>query len=171
MSQFISLLKILTDELQGQKDLHKLLIVEKSAIAEVKKDKVDELQKSKSILLERLQEYATSRDALVRAILHIEDAKKPAKATEAVLKCTDVKLRKQLQGLINSLRTLSAQVQEQNTYNARLVNQALGILSSTLAIIRSTPGTELPTYGGQGKLTSNVADPAFQKRKTLVTTA
>ena len=171
MNQFNSLLRILNDELQGHKDLQKILIVEKSAIAEVKKDKVDELQKSKANLLERLQEYATARDSLVRSILHIEDAKKSAKASEAALKCADSKLRKQLQGVINSLRTLSTQVKEQNAYNARLINQALGILSSSLAIIRSTPGTELPTYGGQGKLKSNVADPAFQKRKTLVTTA
>lgn len=171
MSQFNSLLTILNDELQGYKELQKILIVEKSAIAELKKEKVDSFQKTKGNLLERIQDKARARDVLVRSILNHEDAKKPAKASEAILKCTDLKLRKQLQGAISSLKTVSGQVKEQNAYNSRLVNQALGILSSTLAIIRSTPGTELPTYGGKGKMTSTVADPAFQKRKTLVTTA
>jgi len=171
MHRFNSLLNVLNDELQGLKDLQKLLVVEKAAITAVKQDKVDELQKSKSILLSRIQEYATQREGLVRSILQIEDAKKPAKASDVLLKCTNSKLKKQLQGVINTLRTVSAEVNEQNTYNSKLISHALGILSSSLAIVRSTPGTELPTYGDQGKLTSNVADPAFQKRKTLVTTA
>ena len=171
MNQFNSLLNFLNSELQGQKDLQKLLVVEKAAIAGVKQDQIDEIQVAKSNLLGKLLEYATAREAIVRSVLNIEDAKKPVKVSDAVLKCTDSKLKKQLQTAVSALRIISAQVKEQNAYNAKLISSALGVLSSTLAIVRSTPGTELPTYGGQGKLTSKSADPAFQKRKTLVTTA
>jgi len=171
MNQFNSLLSIINDEIQGQKDLLKLLTTEKRLVIEMKNDKVEELQKVKNVLLEKLVGFSTAREGIVRSVLQIENAKKPAKTSDAVLKCTDLKLRKLLQTAITSLKTISLQVKEQNTYNSKLIGQALGVLSSSLAIIRSTPGTELPTYGQKGKLKTTSADPAFQKRKTLVTTA
>jgi len=171
MNQFNALLKILNDELQGQRDLLKLLTHEKTLIVSIKQDEIDELQAKKSSLLEELQRLSTAREAIVRSVLQVEDGKKPVKATEAILKCSDLKLKKQLQTAATALKSISVQVKELNTYNSKLVNQALGILTSSLAIVRSTPGTELPTYGGKGKLNSKSADPAFQKRKSLVTTA
>lgn len=171
MNQFNSLLKILNDELQAQKELQKLLLIEKKAIVEVKQGEVQELQKTKENLLTRIQNLLIAREGLVRNILQIEDGKKIAKASDAILKCSDIKLKKQLQALVVSLRTISEQVKEQNAYNGKMINQALGILTSSLAIVRSTPGTELPTYGVQGKLKSASTDPAFQRKKTLVTSA
>jgi len=171
MNQFDTLLRTLEEELKTQRELLKLLNREKQAVADCDQTVIDELSGTKTKALTRAIELGASRENLVREITNLSDRKRVAKISEAILKCTETKLKKQLNSVVSELKILSKEVKAINTYNAALISQGLGVLTSSLAIIKSSPGSELPTYGVKGELKSKSSDSSVTSRRALVTSA
>ena len=171
MSQFKTLLTFISEELRWQEELLKLLTKERVSVMKLNQNESDKLSASKQALLEKAIGAAISREEVVREILGVKDPKAQVKISAAIAKCPLGTLKRELQLKINTLKNVAKEVKELNTHNAELIGQALGVLTSTLAIVRSTPGSELSTYGVKGKLKGGVLDPAFQQRRALFTEA
>ena len=89
--------------------------------------------------------------------------------SEIIGVCQQSDVRNELSKIGSELKATAEVVRDMNTHNALLIKQSLGLISSTLSIIRSTPGSDLPTYGQGGVLRDQADDPAFAGRSRGVT--
>lgn len=175
MKEFKKLSDILLEETRFQEQLLEVLSEERAAIVKMNQEQADKLAVRKASMLERAAAIESKRAAIVSEIVgeQPKTGKLPSKPkmSEVIAKCANPSIKMDLQTKNRELKLVAERVQELNKLNADLLHQALGVISSTLAIVRSAPGTELPTYTDSGTLTSNSPDPAFTKRRGLTTSA
>ena len=86
------------------------------------------------------------------------------KLSSLVELCKESSVKVDLSKVGEVLRGTVTSVKKMNDENAVLIKQSLGLIASTLSIIRSAPETDLPTYSVQGRLTKESNDPAFSRR-------
>ena len=161
-NEFHRLLGVLRREEKEQQRLFDLLLKERSAIVRLNQPELDELAAEKS----RLLSISRDNENEFRTVVQQLGGEK-AKLSEVVQRCSDKSLKVQLSKLGEEIKLLGEKVREVNDGNGRLLKQALGLVSSTLSIIRSVPGSELPTYNGSGAIQSS-QDPAFSARRSSV---
>jgi flagellar biosynthesis/type III secretory pathway chaperone len=184
MSEFKRLLSVLEKELAYHEKLLEVLNSERAAIVTLNPEQIEKLNAQKEEILIEARQCENRRRELIREIggvsstTHTPSAaeiaaaraqKAPAKPAEPVFSeiirnCTQSEIRRELTKVGADLRATAETVREMNNHNAQLIKQSLGLISSTLSIIRSTPGSELPTYGQRGELRDSVEDPAFSGR-------
>lgn len=173
-----SLLTLLTDEGRHQEQLLSVLTRERCSIVKLNGAESEKLREEKEKVLAEAFLLESKRAALLREIVgapaqssNKREPKVKPKLTEALAKCPPGPLKKSLQAKAAELRVSARRAKELNHHNAQLLEQALSIISSTLSIIQSSPGTELPTYSGQGELKNATPDPAFSKRRSISSAA
>lgn len=177
MSEFKRLLVVLEKELSHHEKLLELLNRERAAIVTLNPEQIENLNSQKEEILVAAKECEERRRELLRSLSgakQTEDADSKTKPAEprfldVVGGCREPEVRKELAKVGSDLKQTAEVVRDMNNHNAQLIKQSLGLISSTLSIIRSTPGSELPTYGQRGQLRDNGDDPAFSGRSRGVT--
>lgn len=170
---FQKLFRFLDQELAQHEKLLGLLTQERAAIVKLNQQQIETISEQKSKLLSEAKKIEIKRNEVIESLMAGDEAEGPKRRPKqyklnAILAfCTSSALTTKIEKLAENLKRTVQTVQEMNHYNSQLMKQSLGLISSTLAIIRSAPGTELPTYDGAGVLHSS-ADPAFSRRSSGV---
>ncbi len=167
LTEFKRLVELLDEEIRSQERILELLSKERVSIVELNREQTEQLAEKKLHLVEQAANLEKKRTAL---LCELTGAAKAPKVSEVIAKCPAIPVKRELQAKSHELKITATRVRELNLNNAVLLRQALGIVSSTLSIIRSSPGSELPTYGESGSL-KGTADPAFARKRSLVTEA
>lgn len=167
MFDFRKLLKLLEKELGYQEKLLELLSKERAAIVKLNQDQLDELRVRKEEILHDVQDIEQRRTEIFNQLATSENRKDPLKFSEVLERCPPNEGRGPLKHVGDNLRRVAAQVQEMNQYNGELIKHSLGLIASTVAIMRSAPETDLPTYTPSGELSKAHEDPAFSARRQL----
>lgn len=152
MSEFKNLLHTLEAELKKQEALLRLLAKETSAIVALNNDEIQQVNKEKEQILLDAIAIEQQRNSIIRSIAEAKKLKAPIKLSLLLQHCQQVELQRRLTRVGAELRSTADSVQRVNEQNAELIRQSLGIIGSTLAIFRQSPGSELPTYGSAGNL-------------------
>lgn len=162
MHQFRKLLWLLEKELSQQERLLGLLSKERVAIVKLQKSEIEKIAEQKEPVIREAAELAIKRLEVLRTIKTVP-AGEHYRMDEFV-ECCPAELKTELTAISAELKQTAQAVRELNSNNAGLIRQSLSIIASTVAIMSSRPGTELPTYGQRGKLRSKEEDPAFSRR-------
>jgi flagellar biosynthesis/type III secretory pathway chaperone len=151
MSEFLKLLSILERETSQQEKLLKLLSVERAAIVKLNQQDIEAINLSKERLLEESRLLESKRKGVIDAIIGVQDKRKePVKFADILSKCTSIELVGKLKTSGEELKKLAISVQEMNNHNAELIKQSLGVISSTISLMKSLPSADLPTYAQTG---------------------
>ncbi len=160
MKDFKKLVKLLNKELDSQKKLLKLLLKEQVSIINMKQTEISEIAEEKEKFFNKALSYQKEREEVVKKILP-EEKFLGHKFDDLVLVCSDYKTKEELTTIKSSLKETVEEVSKINKYNSSLIKQALGVVSSTLSILRTSPPESLPTYTGKGTLSIESQDAAF----------
>ncbi len=171
MSVYPQLLRLLQKELHYQEKLLLLLGKEQCAIIKLNQEQMDFCRLEKESLISKARELDQQRRELLDQFTteSISPAGTEKKLSEIIAQCRDPQLQAQLKKVGGELNELVKAVRKQNDLNSNLINHSLGLVVSAMSIIRSQPGTELPTYSPAGRLTSQEEDPAFAAPRTAFT--
>jgi flagellar biosynthesis/type III secretory pathway chaperone len=168
MSHYRKLLRILQKELSYQDKILRLLSTERAAIVKLDQERILDIgnQKKKligeAVALERERASVLEKIDLPSANGAETEAKKPF--LEVLATCDEKAISAELQKTGEELKLSAESVKTLNEQNGDLIKQSLGIIASTISIMRSSPASDLPTYGRRGKLSSEETDPAFASR-------
>lgn len=159
------LLTILKKELSYQEEILELLARERTAIVRLNQEELDKLTVAKQALLDKAKDVEEERRMLLMDILGSTEG---AKFSEVMKSCPALDVRDNLEIVGAELKSTAQSVHDLNNTNAELLKQALGLVASTLAIFRSAPGTDLPTYEAKGKLKGS-SEPVLTYRRSQIT--
>jgi len=154
MADFRNLLRLLQEETACQSKLLKLLATERAALVTLNRPEIDKVSKEKEQLIQQAQDIASKRTSLIREASGTTDKRKVAKLSEALEKCAVESLKREIQKIAEDLKETAESVRIVSEHNGRLIKDSLGIVGTTLALMRRTPEDELPTYGLKGKLSN-----------------
>ena len=174
MPNFERLLKMIDKEVGLQEKILKVLAKERTAIVKLNSEQIKIIQQEKEEVLDTAKKIETDRNNLIQSIgkeLEFQDEKQKLKFSEIIKECKESKISSQLKKSANNLRDIAKTVKKMNDDNAVLIKQSLGLISSTLCIIQSSPEADLPTYSIKGKITASSDDPAFTSKRSIVRTA
>lgn len=152
MQEVYKLVRILEKELDYQEKLLSLLTKENKAIVKLNREEIEQLNAQKSAVIDSAKELELERATLLEAISeHIKKKlEAPLKLQDIISSCKDTKLRAELATVGTDLKKTAEATQRLNVQNAALIRQSLGLVLSTISIMRSTPDQELPSYGADG---------------------
>jgi len=168
MKDFRRLLDVLNEETKQQDELLKLLVLERGAIVKLKHDEATKLAEQKELLLTKAQATEKKRQQVVAELADGEDVK----LTKLISSCSTLTVKKELAAKQKELKTTVSRVRELSIGNNELLSQALGVISSTLAIIKSAAtGDTTPTYGKKGVIKDDLGDSALIRRRSVTTSA
>jgi flagellar biosynthesis/type III secretory pathway chaperone len=155
MQEVQKLVRILEKELSYQEKLLTLLSKENKAIVKLNREEIEQLNTQKSAVIDSAKELELERASLIETIS--EQIKKkpeaPIKLQDIIASCRDTKLRAELATVGTDLKKTAEATQLLNIKNTILIRQSLGLVLSTISIMRSTPDQELPSYGADGEET------------------
>ena len=145
MFDFRKLQKLLEKELSYQEKLLELLSKERVAIVKLNQDQLDELQEAKQDILTEVGDIEARRREIFSSLA--KEAKREELKFKDVLElCPPSEGRGQLKHTGENLKRIATNVREMNEENGALIKQSLGLIASTLAIMRQAPDADLPTY-------------------------
>ncbi|MCC6933919.1 MAG: flagellar protein FlgN [Deltaproteobacteria bacterium] len=171
MVDYNKLMTVLEKELSCQNRLLKTLADERRALISFDREKVEEIAKDKEKIIQEAQQLQIKRLEVLGINNDLPD-KETMRLGNVVESCTSPKIKQTLGKMRLELKATADAVKTLNDHNSGLIKQSLGLIASTLSIMRSAPEAELPTYGINAKLSNNLQDPAFgPKAKTLVRSA
>jgi len=165
MFDFRKLIKLLEKELSYQEKLLELLTRERVAIVKLNQDQLDEIQEAKQGILNEVVDIEQRRQEIFQKIAEQVKREQPLKFADVVELCPANEGRGPLQHIGKNLKKVAENVRELNEENGVLIKQSLGLIATTLAIMRSAPEAELPTYTQSGTLNAKVEDPGFVSQK------
>lgn len=163
MDEFRKLLKTLESELAQQEELLALLASERVAIVQMNQERIEQLVETKGHIFEKAINLQKERDATIESIVG-KDIVNVQKFSDIVVQCQEEIVKHKLEKVGTSLKETATGVMEMNKHNEMLIRQAIGLVASTIAIMRCAPGTELPTYTDVGRLSASSEDPVFTSR-------
>ena len=174
MADYRLLLKLLQKELGKQEKLLELLTKERVAIVKLNQEQLNELRTQKERIFSEAREVEVERSSVI-AELSLSwnnnagraDKKTPIKFSEIIEHCPDNQTKRELKKVGEDLKAAASNTQELNEHNSQLIKQTLGIIATTISIMRSTPATGLPSYGSTGQLTGE-DDKNFIRRSGAV---
>ena len=168
MFDFRKLLKLLERELSQQERLLGVLAKERAAIVKLNQDQLDEISETKAQLLADMVDLENRRKEIFTAIALGAKREDNLRFSEVVEMCPPHEGRGQLKHIGENLKKIATEVKSINDQNTLMIKQSLGLITSTIAIIRSAPESDLPTYTPSGTLTSTSEDPAFTASKNQI---
>jgi flagellar biosynthesis/type III secretory pathway chaperone len=152
---YLKLIKLLEEEAAKQQDLLTLLVKERTAIAKLNQDELDEIVRKKGIVLSAIDKIAQARNTLLEPL---KEQREDLKLSHLIPLCPTNGEKARLTKTISDLRKLSGEIQRFNSENGKLTSQVLGVVSSAISIISSAPEESAPRYTEQGKL-PNLSEP------------
>lgn len=170
MNELKSLLEVFEKEASLQEKLLGLLAKERTAIVKLKQEEMDTICQEKSLLLEKIQAVELKRNGLLDELREIAKTESPQKLEQLLELLPLNSFKPQVAKAGARLKEVAIAVKTLNDQNADLVKQSLGLISSTLAIIRQSPDSGLPTYTAKGRL-RNPEQETTQLKKSLTTEA
>lgn len=174
MASFQGLLQLLQKELKHQEKLLVLLKKEHETIVRLDQAELDKLQETKDKLVNQAFELEGRRTEVIERLMSeakLETPIEKMKLSDLLEHCTDKSISSALKKVGAELKSITVTVKELNKKNGDLLKQSLGLIATTLSIMHSRPGTDLPTYGKTKKLTSTASDPAFAVHEKSFTRA
>ena len=162
MDDFSSILQLLERELDNQNRLLQLLTEEQVAIVTVNQERIEAINAKKESLLEDARALEQSRTEILSRIY--QGDKKALKLAKVIENCDSAPTRSRLEQVGKDLKLTVHSVRELNQLNGDLIRQSLGIISSTLSIICSSPSADLPTYSKSGSI--RTSEEGGRKRTT-----
>lgn len=148
-SDYRTLLQLLQRELKQQERLLELLTKERVAVVKLKQDDILKLAEAKESILGEAKALEQSRATV---ILELSGSDQPIKLRELLGSCKELSLKRDLERVGGELRKTTEATRELHQTNSILLKQAMGIVATTTAILRSAPDTGLPSYGEGGKM-------------------
>lgn len=149
MQEFKTFLSILETEVEAQRKLLDLLTRERAAVVRMNQKELDRLTAEKESLLSKLQQTEAERKSTA---LSLSGNARAQRLSDIAARCPARDIRSKLEKTGKLLKDLAMQVRSFGSHNQILLRQALGILSSTISVIRSASGTAVPTYEAGGKI-------------------
>lgn len=168
MFDFRKLLKLLEKELNYQEKLLELLTRERVAIVKLNQDQLDEIRVAKEKILAEVIDIEQRRKEIFENLGAYAKREEPLKFVDVLELCPPAEGRGHLKHVGENLKKVATSVREMNSYNSDLIKQSLGLIVATIAIMRSTPESDLPTYTPSGTLTKTHEDPAFGASKRQI---
>ncbi len=172
MSEYRKLLQLLEKELYYQEQLLAVLARERVAVVKMNQEEINRLNQEKNDLFDSAREIEVKRNLVIgqlkqelpsRGEAPQSEKESPTKLSDLIVRCPSKDIRLSLERVGRELKRTAESTFELNRGNASLIKQALGLVATTIAIFRSSAGTDLPTYGANGSLRSS-EDPAFVSR-------
>lgn len=165
MSRFRALIGIFKRELSFQEQLLQLLTKERVAIVKLNQEELDLLTAQKERLLEEGRSLEQKRSEIVKQILpEIESA--TVSVQQLIAACSPQDGKRDLTEVCDDLRRVATSVRDMNTENSSLIRQSLGLIATTIAIMKSAPASDLPRYNSSGT-TSGDDGLRFSSRRNL----
>ena len=165
MFDFRKLIKLLEKELNYQEKLLELLTRERVAIVKLNQDQLDEIQEVKQGILNEVVDIEQRRQEIFTKLAEQSQREEPLKFSEVVELCPPGEGRGPLQHVGQNLKKVAESVRELNAENGVLIKQSLGLIATTLAIMRAAPEADLPTYTPSGTLSEKAEEPGFVSQK------
>ena len=165
MQEFERLLTVLEREVVCQERLLALLLSEREALLKVRTEEVQKIGVEKEKLIDQSKQLQTN---CVQLVQQIAPPPQTLKISELIERCGLGELRRKLAKAVMSLKQITAAVRELNRHNSVLIRQTLGLVSSTLSLLRSAPKTPLQTYSRNGMIKSN-SNPYYCREHSYVT--
>ena len=139
---------------------------ERNAIVKLDRELIERINREKESVIRSAMVTESERGELITRLCDnfSIDPKEGLKLKDLIEFCPEKELSDELGEVIDGLKEVAHNVKRFNDHNTYLVKESLGLIVSTLSIMRSDPGDELPTYGYGGKLNSGYKDMAFAKR-------
>ncbi len=165
MFDFRKLIKLLEKELNYQEKLLELLTHERVAIVKLNQDQLDQIQEAKQSILSEVADIESRRKEIFNQIAEQAKREEPLKFADVVELCPAGEGRGPLQHVGQNLKKVAENVHELNQENGILIKQSLGLIATTIAIMRSAPEADLPTYTPSGTMNTKTEDPGFVSQK------
>ncbi len=174
MSDYRKLLRILQKELSYQDKILRLLSVERAAIVKLDQERILDIGGQKEKLIGEAVALERERASVLEAMDISGDSKGGTQKKpflEVIATCDEKAISEELQKTGEELKMSAESVKKLNEQNGDLIKQSLGIIASTISIMRSSPASDLPTYGRKGRLASEESDSAFASRSGRYTSS
>ncbi|MDR2337328.1 MAG: flagellar protein FlgN [Deltaproteobacteria bacterium] len=146
-----SLIVNLEIEINLQTKLLEAVREEKIALAMLDEEKINKVVESKQQLIEKIQANQEKRNKIF-----IKDTLAPLeslKLEDLIANCSSAIYRQQLEKLQSELKEIVVEMRELNNHNAKLTKQSLGLIATTLAILKSANhDTNIPSYSPKTSL-------------------
>lgn len=169
MFDYKKLYKIIERQLANQEKLLGLLVQEKVALVKLNQDDLDKVSESKAKVLDDVRDLEEKRSQIFQIISESLELDREVTFQDVIDNCPPAESKGKLQHLCDNLKSLATRVKEINSNNSELIKSSLGLLASTMSIIRSAPEGDLPTYNKGGNLSSgDTEDPAFAKKNNII---
>ncbi len=169
MFDYKKLYKIIEKQLINQEKLLGLLAQEKVALVKLNQNDLDKITEAKGKVLEEMNDLEERRIQIFQTISESLKLDREVKFQDLIDNCPPTESKGKLQHLCDTLKVMSIRVKEVNSNNSELIKSSLGLVASTISIIRSTPEVDLPTYTKGGNLSSgDTEDPAFAKKNNII---
>jgi hypothetical protein len=148
------ILSNLTAELDIQKNILKLLTLERTEIVKLRATELDKLRAEKEVLLLKISNNKDQRDKILSSI-----DRSPIEGKAWTLKSLFIEapqdLLKEYQKVSSELKSTLISIQKMNKDNAGLLRQSLGLVSSTISILTAKPTIDNTNYQKDGKVSDD----------------
>lgn len=169
MFDYKKLYKIIEKQIDNQEKLLGLLAQERVALVKLRQDDLDRVCEAKGRVLDDVEELEEKRKDIFQAISEVLKLDRELKFKDVIENCPPTESKGKLQHLCENLKTIATRVKEINSVNSELLKSSLGLIASTLSIVRSVPEVDLPIYNkGGGLSTGEIEDPAFAKKNSVI---
>lgn len=166
MSLFKNLIRVFERELSFQEQLLGLLTKERVAIVKLNQEELDSISVAKERMLEEGRALEQKRSELLSQLLPgIDEA--ALNVQQIVNICPPHEGKRELARICDNLKRIASSVRDMNSENSALIRQSLGLIASTIAIMRSGAAAagDLPTYTKGGALSAGSDDLTYQPRR------
>ncbi|MDD2943294.1 MAG: flagellar protein FlgN [bacterium] len=145
MRELKQLVVVLERELRFQEELLSILASERAAIVHLNDEDLKQIAQAKTQLFERAATVGLDRSRLIQDI-----AGEQGRLPECIAVCSDESVRSQLHQMRDKLKQVTLRVLEMNKYNGELLKQSLGMVASTISILKGGATAKPVTYSAKG---------------------
>jgi flagellar biosynthesis/type III secretory pathway chaperone len=161
-----SLIANLEVEINLQTNLLEAVREEKIALAMLDEEMINKVVAGKQQFIEKIQANQEKRNKIF-----IKDTLAPLeslKLEDIIANCSSAIYRQQLEKLQDDLKEIVVEMRELNNHNAKLAKQSLGLIATTLAILKpSNQNNTIPSYSPKASLEPVFATQNLNLAKTV----
>lgn len=165
---FKKLYALLSKELEQQQNLLEILVRERASVVRMNPEELNKINLEKEKLLNEVRDIEERRNEVICALA---GTPRPVKLSEVLTRCPSGSLTKELSALGSELRQTAVSVKDFHEHNAILLRQAMGLVASTVSILRGNTGSDLPTYSASGAIRNNANAASSRAPSAIVRSA
>ena len=154
--KIIELLDILDEEAACYQEMQRVLTDEETSISFTRRQRFDQVQCEKELLVAKLQRHEEKRTILVGRLSEAYRTDGKAMTISQLAQVVEPPTRQRLLGRAGRLRSIIGDVREKNRRNQRMINQYLDLIKGSLKLLThliedssvyQKPGTHQPSVG------------------------